>query len=60
MCEDIFAKESYSDVVTFLDNDEKYSLEMYTSFGEEEFIKTFVYLIRIFLERLKSGDDYKV
>ena len=48
----------YSDVVAILEDTEYMSIEMYTSFTQEEFMKSASYLSRLFANQLKRGDLY--
>ena len=51
-------KVFYSDVVAILEDTEYMSIEMYTSFTQEEFMKSASYLSRLFANQLKRGDLY--
>ena len=51
-------KVFYSDVVAILEDTEYMSIEMYTSFSQEEFMKSASYLSRLFANQLKRGDLY--
>ena len=51
-------KVFYGDIVVILDTGEIVSVEMYTSFGKEEYMKSTSYLSRLFGNQLKKGDTY--
>ena len=51
-------KVFYSDIVAILEDTEYISIEMYTEFGKEEYMKSASYLSRLFANQLKRGDLY--
>ena len=48
----------YGDIVAILDTGEIVSIEMYTQFGREEYLKSASYLSRLFGSQLKKGETY--
>ena len=48
----------YGDIVAILDTGEIVSVEMYTKFGKEEYLKSASYTSRLFANQLKKGEIY--
>ena len=51
-------KVFFGDIVAILDTEEIVSVEMYTNFGKEEYMKSASYLSRLFGNQLKKSDTY--
>ena len=51
-------KVFFGDIVAILDTEEIVSIEMYTNFGKEEYMKSASYLSRLFGNQLKKSDTY--
>lgn len=57
--EHIHDKVFIGDILAVLNTKELASIEMYTSFGKEEYLKSVAYLSRLFTKQIKRGKSYK-
>ena len=57
--EHIHDKVFIGDILAILNTNELTSIEMYTSFGKEEYLKSVAYLSRLFTKQMKKGKSYK-